>query len=770
MADEDEGSVRRYRHPAGGWGAVRGAVTAFSRQHIPLKLIGSFRAANRPDGFDCPGCAFPDKGGAAWIDSCEQGQKAIAWEMTRRAADARFFADHTLAELRGWSDRDLENAGRLTRPLRYDVASDRYLPLSWDEAYRLAADELRRRPPAAAAFYTSGRASNEAAFLWQLLARAHGSSNLPDSSNLCHEPSGYAMKDMLGVGKGTCQLEDFDHADLIIVIGQNPASNHPRMMARLHEAAARGARVIALNPLAELGFRDFADPKSLVEMATGHGRRVAERIYQVRIGGDLAALKGVMKLVLERDVAALARGEPSLLDRDFITAHTTGFDLLAADLAAQEWAPILAESGLDRAELEEIAGFYLASQATMCTWCMGLTHHEHAVATIQTVVDLLLLKGNIGKPGAGAMPVRGHSNVQGNRTVGATGTVPPRFLDNMEAAFGVPLQREAGRDAWRSAQGLIDGSIQAFLALGGNFAVAAPDAPRLQAALSTCGLTVHIATKLNRSHLHPGRTGLLLPALGRTDEDRRAGGPQVVSVEDSASMTHASAGIQPPLSPEMTGEPALVCGLGRALLGDAMGWSAMAEDYGLIRTRMEACLEGVFEGFAGYNEKLRQPGGFLLPNHAALRQWKTSTGKAEFRAHPIPLDGPVHRARRGAGPAVLALMTLRGHDQFNTTVYSPDDRYRGVFGTRRVIFMNVEDIAERGLGDGDRVDVETVAEDGIERVLRGWRLVAYAIPRGCAAAYYPEAQPLVPLSMVSRHTATPAYKEVPVRVRRSGAG
>lgn len=767
---DDQPTISDYTHPAGGWGALRGTVSAFAGQHIPFKLVPSFRAANIPGGFDCPGCAFPDRNEGRGIDSCEQGQKAIAWEMTRRAADGEFFAAHPLAELRTWADRDIEDAGRLTEPLRYDAASDRYLPVAWADAYQLIATHLRALPPAAAAFYTSGRASNEAAFLWQLLARTHGSANLPDSSNLCHEPSGHAMKAVLGVSKGTCRLEDFDHAELIVVIGQNPASNHPRMMGRLHAAMKRGARVIALNPLAELGFRDFADPKDAGEMLTRRGRRVAERVYQVRIGGDLAAIKGVMKRVLERDAESLARGEGGLLDRPFIAQHTSGFAALAADLGAESWDRIVAESGLSAAQIDEFAGYYLASNATMCTWCMGITHHEDAVATIQTIVDLLLLKGNIGKPGAGAMPVRGHSNVQGNRTVGATGKVPPRYLDNLATEFGVDLCRDAGLDAVGTARGLIDGSLRAFLALGGNFGVAVPDSPRILDALGRTDLTVHIATKPNRTHLHPGRCGLLLPALGRTDIDRRGGGEQRVTVEDSTSMTHASSGIQSPLSDRMVGEPALVCGLGGTLFGDAMGWSAMAEDYGRIRNRLERCLDGVFEGFADYNARLRQPGGFHLPNAAAQRRWKTASGKAEFRAHPIPLDGPVHRARAVAGESVLSLMTLRAHGQFNTTVYSLDDRYRGVYGGRRVLFMNRDDIVGRGLADGEAVDIETVADDGVVRRVEAFRLVAYDIPPGCVAAYFPEATPLVPLGLASHHTATPVYKEVPVLVRRAAGG
>ncbi len=757
MQDDDHPLVREFPHPAGGRHAVASALEAFWRQAIPLKAVESFRSANKAGGFDCPGCAFPDRHDGRAVDSCEQGQKAIAWEMTRRAADGEFFARHTLAELRTWPDRELENAGRLTEPLCYDVASDRYRPIDWAEACRRAAGLLGRLDPSTVAFYTSGRSSNEAAFLWQFLARAYGSANLPDSSNLCHEPSGYAMKDMLGVGKGTCSLEDFERAELIIVIGQNPASNHPRMMTALNAAAARGAAVIALNPLDELGFRNFADPKELGGMLTGRGRRVARKVYRVRIGGDLAALKGVMKILLERGDAAV--------DREFIASHTQGFDAFAADIAGEPWEGILAESGLARRELEEIADLYQGSAATMCTWCMGITHHEQAVATVQSIVNFLLLKGNLGKPGAGAVPVRGHSNVQGNRTVGATGRVPPRFLDQLEAVFRVSVRREPGLDAVGVAHGLLAGHIRAFLALGGNYGVAIPDGPRVRAALESCELTAHVATKLNRTHLHPGRLGLLLPALGRTDRD----GEQRVSVEDSMSMTHASRGIQPPLSAAMKGEPVVVCALGEALLPDAAPWGALAADYRLIRQRIEACLAGVFEGFAGYEEKLARPGGFWLPNPASQRTWNTVSGKAEFRVHPIA-EGPVHRARRRCGDAVLALMTVRSHDQFNTTVYGQDDRYRGVFGGRRVIFMNPDDLGRRGLRAGERVDIESVAEDGVSRRVTDFLAVAHDIPQGCAAAYFPEATPLMDLSLVSLHTATPAYKEIPVLVRRSAGG
>lgn len=765
----DEVKIQPYNAPAGGRGAVKGALNAFWEQRIPLRVIESFRKANIPHGFDCPGCAFPDKNQGKGIDSCEQGQKAIAWEMTAKRADAEFFRSHTLTELRNWGDLELEGQGRLTTPLQYDAATDTYRVVDWAQAFSSIAAELDALASSEVAFYTSGRASNEAAFLWQLVARVYGTSHLPDSSNLCHEPSGFAMKEMLGVGKGTCSLDDFEHAELIIVLGQNPASNHPRMMAALHAASKRGAQIIALNPLAELGFRNFSDPKEPIEMLTNRGRKIAGRVYPVKIGGDLAALKGVMKIILERERTAV---NGSKIDRAFIDEHTLGFADFEDDLLNESWETLLAESGLMRADLEEIADLYLASNATMCTWCMGITHHENAHATVQSIVNLLLLRGNIGKPGAGAVPVRGHSNVQGNRTMGATGNVPPLFLDNIEQVFNVAVPRQPGFDAIDTAKGLLSGRIKGFLGLGGNYGVATPDSARLLEALGRAELTVHIATKLNRTHLYPGRAGLILPSLGRTDIDARSDAVQVITVEDSMSMTHASGGIKKPLSAEMMGEPAIVCGIGAALaarsrIGGDIAWSVFGDDYAQIRDRIEACLAGVTVGFDEYNQKLEQPGGFHLVNHAALREWKTKSGKAEFRVHKVSLDARRHRAQRQRSDA-LTLMTVRSHDQFNTTVYSLNDRYRGVFGTRHVIFMNADDIKTRGLADGDLVDIEALTDDGVSRVVRGFRIIQYDIPAGNAAAYFPEATPLASVDLVSTHTATPAYKEIPVVVSRSG--
>ena len=753
----------RKSKPAGGRGAIKGSLQAFVRQGIPIKLLPSFARANKVHGgFDCPGCAFPDKSGKPLLDSCEQGQKAIAWEMTRKSVGAEFFDGKTPAELQARGDFDLEFQGRLTTPVLYEKSTDKFRAIEWSEAYAIAARELAALDPASVAFYASGRSSNEAAFLWQLAARAYGSPNLPDSSNFCHEPSGYALKQSIGSGKGTCSLEDFEHADLLIVIGQNPASNHPRMMAALYEAKKRGAVVLAINPLRERGFTDFSDPKNAIELVTDRGIAVADGIYQVRIGGDLALIKGVMKALHESERAAPG----SVFDHAFIAEHTEGVDALLADVDACQWSDLEARSGLSEAQMRGIAHDYASAPATMITWCMGLTHHPDAVATIQYVTNLALLRGNIGRPGAGVMPVRGHSNVQGDRTMGATSTVTAAWLDNLEATFpGLKVCRDSGRDAAGVINGLFDHKVQAFLSLGGNFGVAAPDSPRVLAALDRCKFTLHIATKLNRSHCHPGETGLLLPTLGRTDQDLRAGSEQCVSTEDSASMVRSSRGLQRPISQAQRSEPAIVAELAHALaLAPMVPWLRFADDYSLLRDRIEQCQRGITQGFQQYNQKLAEHGRFALVNDAAQRRWHTSSGKAQFLTHALRDDSPVALARQRHGDQVLTLMTIRAHDQFNTTVYSQDDRYRDVQGDRRVIFLNQADLAARGLRDGDRVDIETLVDDGIQRRLFGFTARAWDIPPGCAAAYYPEAGALIAASTVSAHTHTPLYKEMPVRV------
>jgi len=758
--------TKRSNSPAGGRGAIKGSLQAFARQGIPHKLVESFRTANKlPHGFDCPGCAFPDKPGKPLVDSCEQGQKAIAWEMTRKAVGAEFFDGKTPAELQALGDFDLEFQGRLTAPVLYEQSSGRFRAIAWDEAYAIAARELKALNPGAVAFYASGRSSNEAAFLWQLAARAYGSPNLPDSSNFCHEPSGYALKASIGTGKGTCALSDFEHADLFIVIGQNPASNHPRMMTALYEAKQRGATVLAINPLRERGFANFSDPKNVSELLTNRGIEVADAIYHVQIGGDLAALKGVMKALLESE--RLMPG--TVFDHAFIEAHTDGLDALIADLDACAWSALEARSGLRVAQMQEIAAHYARAKACMLTWCMGLTHHPAAVETIQQVVNLALLRGNIGRPGAGVVPVRGHSNVQGDRTMGATSTVTRAWLDNLEATFpGLSVCRDAGRDAAGVIDGLFAGEVQALLSLGGNFGVAAPDMPRVLAALERCAFTLHIATKLNRTHCHPGKVGLLLPTLGRTDKDLRQGAEQCISTEDSMSNVRASRGVQAPISTAQRSEPAIVAELAHALgCAASVPWLALADDYAALRDRIEQCQRGVIDGFEDYNRRLLADGRLVLPNAASERRWRTTSGKAQFFAHPLRDDDPVSRARRMHGESVLVLMTLRAHDQFNTTVYSADDRYRDVAGDRRVVFMNADDMQARGLREGDQVDIETLIDDGHHRAVHGFRARSHDIPRGCVAAYYPEASSLIAASTWSTHTRTPLYKEMPVRVERT---
>jgi molybdopterin-dependent oxidoreductase alpha subunit len=756
--------MARKEKPAGGRGAIKASVKAFARQGIPIKLVSSFANANKVHGFDCPGCAFPDKRHGTLVDSCEQGQKAIAWEMTRKSVGAEFFAGRTPGELRARSDFDLEFQGRLTQPVVYEKSTGVFRAIGWDEAYAIAARELGALDPKSVAFYASGRSSNEAAFLWQLAARAYGSPNLPDSSNFCHEPSGYALKESIGTGKGTCSLEDFEHAELIIVIGQNPASNHPRMMAALYEARKRGARIVAINPMRERGFTNFRDPKNVGELLLDKGIEVADDIYQVQVGGDLALFKGVMKALLELE------GQPYYaFDRDFIKQHTEGYDALRADLEACDFADLEQRSGISVKQMRRLAKHYADSRATMLTWCMGLTHHPEAVATIQQVVNLALLGGNIGKKGAGVMPVRGHSNVQGDRTMGATSTVSSAWLDNLECAFtGVKLCRDAGRDAAATIQGLFDGQVRALLSLGGNFGVASPDAPRVQEALSRCRFTLHIATKLNRTHCFPGEIGLLLPTLGRTDKDLRGGCEQTISTEDSSSTVRASHGLQHPISELQRSEPAIVAQLAHALgCAPMVPWLAFADDYAALRERIEHCQRGVTPGFEHFNEKLANDGRLSLPNLASERRWKTPSGKAQFRVHAFDEETPLRRARREHGDEVLALMTIRAHDQFNTTVYSQDDRYRDIAGDRRVLFLPESALAARGLHHGQKVDVEAICADGIERVLRDFTVHMRDLPAGCAAAYDPEASGLVPATVFSAGTHTPLYKEVPVRVRAS---
>ncbi len=749
--------IEFYKGPAGGWGALNSVKNALLRQDIPLKGAKTLLSANQPDGFDCPGCAWPDRDHASTFEFCENGVKAVAAEATARRAGPELFERHTVAELAEQSDFWLEDQGRLTHPMVYDAASDRYRPIAWDDAFSLIARHLNALPdPNQAIFYTSGRASNEAAFLYQLFVRQYGTNNFPDCSNMCHEPSGSGMRPQIGVGKGTVTLHDFERADAIFIFGQNPGTNHPRMLGELREAHKRGARIVSFNPLRERGLERFADPQDKLEMATMGSTPISTHYFQLRVGGDMAAVKGMMKHVLEREDTI-----GGVLDHVFIAQHTTGFEAMAQSLRAESWALLEEESGLTEAQLRAAGDVYIGARSVIACWGMGITQHKHAVDTIQAIVSLLMMRGNIGREGAGPCPVRGHSNVQGDRTMGIWEKPPAELLNRLRDVFDFEPPRAHGVDTVEAIRLMLDGGGKVFFALGGNFAAATPDTYETWKALRRCDLTVHVTTKLNRSHIVHGREALILPCLGRTEIDMQAAGPQGVTVEDSMSMVHISMGINPPASEHLLSEPAIIARLAAATLGERsrIDWLGLVEDYSRIRD----LIEKVFPDFKNFNQRVAQPGGFRLRNTASERVWATATGKASFYPPVVPLDTPSHAAReRLKDSVVFTLLTTRSHDQYNTTIYGMDDRYRGVYGQRRVVFIHPEDIRQLGMKDGDWVDIQTVWSDGQERRADRFKLVAYDIPRGNLAAYYPETNPLVPLSAVADAAGTPTSKSIPV--------
>jgi molybdopterin-dependent oxidoreductase alpha subunit len=747
--------VKTYDGPAGGWGALEAVAGALIDQETVVEGAVSLMSANQPDGFDCPGCAWPDPKHTSSFEFCENGAKAVAWEATTKRAGADVIGAHTVTELLTWSDHQLEDLGRLTEPLAYDPTCDRYRPISWDAAIARVGAKLTSLPdPDMAEFYASGRASNEAAFLFQLFGRKFGTNNFPDCSNMCHEPTSVALPDSVGMGKGSVSLEDFDHADAIFSFGHNPGTNHPRMMATLRAAARRGARIVVFNPMRERALERFASPQDPVEMATLSATPIAHRYYQLKIGGDVAALTGLTKALL-----ALEAERGGVIDRSFIAEHTQGYEAVAERAQAADWGEIEAVSGLSRADLEEAAGIYAAAPATILCYGMGITQHRGASSTVQQLMNLLLLRGNIGRPGAGICPLRGHSNVQGARTVGVAEKPPQALLDNLETVFGFRPPQAHGHTVVEAIEAMQAGTAKVFIGLGGNFAVAAPDPAATYPAFRRLEMSVHIATKLNRTHLLTGQETLLLPCLGRTEIDRQATGRQAVTVEDSMSMVHASRGLNAPASENLRSEPAIVAALAQAALGPDSGidWMGLVADYGRIRDLIEAVFP---ETFAGYNERIKTPGGFRLPLPHTERVWKTASGKAQFIAAS---EEAVADPRRG-DQNVLVLTTVRSHDQYNTTVYGLNDRYRGVSGRRDVVFANPADMAALGLGEGDRVDLTAAFDQDEARAVRGFTLVARDLPRGCLAAYYPEANPLVVLADRDQRSGTPAYKSIPVRL------
>lgn len=756
-------AIKPYTGAAGGWGSLEATTRYVIDSKQALKNIRNLLRVNKSKGFDCPGCAWGDDN-TSTFSFCENGAKAVSWEATRKGLDDEFFARHSVSTLYAQSDYFLEYQGRLTQPLRYNAHTDRYAPISWQDAFTLIAQHLRGLDnPNQLELYTSGRASNEASYLYQLFGRMFGTNNFPDCSNMCHEASGTGLKQSIGVGKGTIRLNDFEHADAIFVFGQNPGTNHPRMLHSLRHAADRGCRIVTFNTLRERGLERFADPQNPLELLTPKSGRISSRYYQPNLGGDMAAVRGIVKVLLETHRKQQADNLPGLFDEDFIAAHTDGVADYLAAVDATSWDSIIRQSGLTEGQLREAADIYRQAERVICTWAMGITQHKHSVDTVREIVNLQLLFGQLGKPGAGLCPVRGHSNVQGNRTMGIDEKPSAALLDSLASHFHFTPPRAPGHSTVEALEAMLRGEIRVLIALGGNLAAAAPDSPRTEEALRRCALTVHIATKLNRSHLITGADALILPTLGRTERDMQASGSQFVTVEDSFSMVHASEGVNPPISDQQRSETAIVAGIADAVLGEeTLPWLALAGDYNLIRDHIEATLPG----FTDFNQRCEQPGGFYLGNAAAELRFNTPGGKAHFSAALLP---PTLFPQIAGQAVPFTLQTLRSHDQYNTTIYGMDDRYRGVYGQRDVVFVNPQDLADLGLTDGERVDIETLWNDGVSRKVCGFKAIGYDIPRGNLAAYYPETNPLVPMSSFGDGTHTPTSKSVPVRLVRSQA-
>jgi len=748
----------QHSKPAGGVGAIAATIRMLRQEKAVVSGGFSLLKVNQPDGFDCPGCAWPEppKGQGSPFEFCENGAKAVAAETTSKKITAAFFQKHSIQDLLAQDDYWLEQQGRLTHPMMLDESGTHYVPVSWDAAFDLIGKSLKALPdPNHALFYTSGRTSNEAAFLYQLFARTFGTNNLPDCSNLCHESSGVGLGSAIGIGKGTVQLADFDVADAIFVIGQNPGTNHPRMLTTLQHAAHRGAEIVVINPLVERGLVSFTHPQDVLDTALNRGTDLATLYLRPKVGSDTALLKGMMKVLFEREVAYPG----GILDHEFIQDETHGFEELKTDIESTSWDDIVQETGVSREEIEAATEIYIQSKASIICWAMGITQHTNGVDNVQSIANLLLLKGNMGRPGAGACPVRGHSNVQGDRTVGIVERPKEAFLARLDEVFNIRSPREHGASAVAAIEAMRDTKDMVFVGMGGNFVMASPDTDLTFEAMKNCALTVHVSTKLNRSHLIHGKQALILPCLARSEVDQQASGPQRVTVEDSMGCVHASQGHRTPPSEALKSEPAIIAGMAHATVGsETIPWHSFVEDYARIRGKIEE----VIPLFEGYEEKLEQPGGFLLRNSAAHRDWKTPSSRAQFHVVPTPkIEIP---------DGALRLFTIRSHDQYNTTIYGMDDRYRGIVNERRVLFMNPEDMASRNLSDGDRVDIIGPDDDGRTRRVEDFRVVAYDVVEECCAAYLPEANPLMPVWRKAAKSHTPASKLVPVRVVKRGEG
>ncbi|WP_110675623.1 FdhF/YdeP family oxidoreductase [Salinicola sp. RZ23] len=758
--DELHGKQGEHDAPGGGWQSVQATETHFLREKVPFKGNSLMLKINQPDGgFECPSCAWPNPKKPGPLEFCENGAKAVAWEATAARTTPEFFAQHSVSELLAWSDHALEKQGRLTHPMRYNPTTDKYDPIDWETAYREIGERIQTYDPTRVELYTSGRTSNEAAFLWQLYGRMIGTHNFPDCSNMCHETTTVALPQSIGVGKATTVLEDFEHADCIFLFGQNAGTNSPRMMGLLHEARLRGAEVITFNPLRERALVKFANPQTPKDMLTNHGVPISSQYHQLRIGGDIAAIQGICKYLIATDDNARDNGGKRVIDHDFIHMHTDGFEAFAEHCRQLPWERIERHSGLTRAAISEAAEAWIRAERVICCWGMGITQHMRGGDNIHQILNLLLMGGHIGRRGAGACPVRGHSNVQGDRTVGIFHKSGKTFLSKLDELFGIECRREHGHDVALCCEAILRDEVDAFLGMGGNFFRAIADQARVCAHVEKIPLTVQIATKLNRSHLIHGQAAYLLPALARTEKDVQAGVEQTITIEDGMCNVQGSKGALEPASQHLRSEIAIVAGLARATLAPnpKVDWAWLAEDYARIRDKIEASQP---ETFYDFNQRLAADGVFHLDIAARDRVWNTDSGKAHFL---FPQDH-LTEDESEPGDAHFQLLSIRGHDQYNTTIYSYDDRYRDIYGTRMVLMMNPRDIEKHGFEAGNKVTLSALSDDGIERTVSGFKIIAYDLPENCLGAYYPEVNDLIPVANRDTGSNTLAAKSIPVNV------
>jgi molybdopterin-dependent oxidoreductase alpha subunit len=751
--------IINYDRPAGGWGSVHGLTDIVLREKLKPADIAVLRRQNKPDGFACVGCAWPKPEDPHIFEFCENGAKNTAWELTSLRCTPEFFAKHTCGELRQWSDHDLEQQGRLTHPMRWDAKSDRYLPISWESAFEEIGREMRAMQPDETVWYSSGRASLETSFMFQLAARLYGTNNLPDSSNMCHESTSVGLTESIGVGVGTTTLEDMDHADCLIYFGQNPGTNSPRALHPLQEAHRRGCAIITFNPIREPGLLKFTNPQSPTEMLVKKPTPLSSQYHQVKLGGDIAAIMGMAKTLLEADDAAKQAGRRPVLDHEFIAEHTEGFEAFAETVRNTPWQAIEYRSGLSRNAIEAAASVYAKSQRVMALYGMGITQHRAGVEAVRMVVNLLMMRGNIGKIGAGVCPVRGHSNVQGQRTMGISEKPELVPLDKMAERYKFEPPRNTGLNTVEACEAIIAGSIKAFVMLGGNFVRAVPEREAVEKAWSKIRLTVNVATKLNRSHLVHGEISFILPCIGRIEVDKNRPGNQALSIEDSTACVRGTLGVRPPASKHLLSEPKIVAALAKAVTdpNPAVDWDGWVDDYARVRTEIGE----MFPEFKNMETRMWEPGGFYRDIPARKRIWKTDTGRAKFVNPESMAEDP---DTREDDYDVLKMMTMRSNDQFNTTIFGYDDRFRGVKGTRMIVFMNSDDIARLGLHDGEIVGIATVFDDDVRREMTGFRVTTYDIPAGCIGAYYPEVNALAPLAHYAIGSKVPAVKSIPVRI------